>query len=557
MKHCIKLLALLMFILLTNPGVFDRISFLYNDGRFVTIGIFLVLWILSVAVLFAVSFHPSLATRFAWSLPLSVSAAAAFGYRYVQGSEFFVFDVLGLWGARHEAGRAAEFYASAIGPSLAIFALGVVAITIPPGLRIRSVFYRRGVSLAPLLPILLIAAVVLYREGKGSEALPKQFSPLSLAALAAYKIGLHSVPSREEVHIKAGAALADSIVMIVDESIRADFVSMAPGNPFTPQFAEERARWVDFGPAVSTGNCSNISNALLRFMSKKEDVIGSAHTSPTIWQYAKAAGYRTVYIDAQAGFIKAYGKLQNYMTAKETFWIDRLHKFGADVPTHRLDDDLIDIVLKELSRGDKVFIYANKNGAHFPYKENAPADYSVSVPSELPEGVHDTTLSPDYMRAVRWSTDRTMARLSREAKWDRTAIIYTADHGQNFEADRLTHCNSHTNVDEQEGLVPLLVATDVSSLRKKLNAVAEAFPEKASHFAIAPALMEMMGYAKADISSLYGDYSLLDNLEAAPVFVSGDIFGLFGAKASLHSTHPALQRPWSTQRETTEYEQHP
>jgi hypothetical protein len=62
---------------------------------------------------------------------------------------------------------------------------------------------------------------------------------------------------------------------------------------------------------------------------------------------------------------------------------------------------------------------------------------------------------------------------------------------------------------------------------------------------------------KAGISSLYGDYSLLDNLEAAPVFVSGDIFGLFGAKASLHSTHPALQRPRSTQRETTEYEQHP
>ncbi|WP_411037617.1 sulfatase-like hydrolase/transferase [Shinella sp. BYT-45] len=542
MKYCVKILSVLAVILLTNPGVLDRISLLYDDGRFLTIVIFMALWLLSIIILLLISFHPSAAVRFAWSLPLGLSAAAAFGYRYVQGSEFFVFDVLGLWGARHEAGRAAEFYSSAVLPSLAVCALGIAAIAMPPGLRIKNPACRQGISLAPLLPILLIAAVVLHREGKGSDALPKQFSPLSLAALAAYKLNFQSAPSRENVRLKAGASSVDSIVMIVDESIRADFVSLSPGNPFTPELAEERARWIDFGPAVSAGNCSNISNALLRFMARKEDVVGSAQTSPTIWQYAKAAGYRTVYIDAQAGFIKVYGKLQNYMTAAETFWIDDLYKLDAGVATSRLDDELIDIVLKELSSGDRVFIYANKNGAHFPYKDNAPAEYRVDVPRQLPEGVRDRTLMPDYIRAVRWSTDRTMARLSRQAPWKRTALIYTSDHGQNFAPGRLTHCNSHTNVDEQEGLVPLLVATDVASLKEKLGKVAKAFPDKASHFAIAPALLELMGYAKSDIVRRYGRYSLLDSLEAAPVFVSGDMFGLFGATASLHVSRPALQR---------------
>lgn len=538
----LKISILIIVVCITNSNSFSRINLLIEDKRFVTLTIFLGIWAISLIALFVMSFHRSVIIRALWAVVIGFSSAASFCYSQVQGSEFFIFDVISLWNARHEVGRAADFYSAAIVPSLGIFAIACFAVLMPSELVFPGGSWR-SLALFPALPIILIAGVVLYREGKGSDGLPKQFSPVSLALLSAYKINFHSVPERKNVHIAPRSPMANSIVMIIDESIRADFFSVEPGNPFTPEFAAHADRWIDFGPAISAGNCSNISNALLRFMATKENVIQTAQSSPTLWQYAKAAGYRTVYIDAQAGFIGVYGKLQNYMTAHETFWIDQIHKLDKDIPTPTLDDELLKIVLQELSVGDRVFIYANKNGAHFPYEDNVPEDYSVAMPSKLPSSIQDASLIPGYIKAVRWSTDRIMAQLSRNMPWNKTAVVYTSDHGQHFASGRLTHCSSHTNVDEHEAIVPLLVATDIRPLEDRLKQTALSFPDRASHFAIAPALLEIMGYAKEDISAIYGRYSLLDKLDAEPVFVSGDITGLFGTEASLHKARPALQRP--------------
>lgn len=541
MLPALKCALLVLVLVLTNKGLGDRLHVLWVEQRVVTMVVFVAIWLMALAGLLAASFHPSTIVRLTWAVPLSIAGAAAYGFHAVQGSEFFIFDVVNFWAARHEAGRAMEFFSDAVLPTLAVFCLSLLVIAMPAGTLRPSRRVRIAAALLPALPIVLIALVVVYREGKGSNAMPKQFSPISLAGLAAYKLGTGSYAAREPVAFKPGKPLVRALVMMVDESIRADFVSLEPGNAVTPLWAAENARWIDFGPAVSSGNCSHISNAMLRFMAERRNLVRSVVTSPTVWQYAKAAGFRTVFIDAQAGFINVYGKLQNHMTPAEVTAIDRLHKLDESVPTWQLDDELMRITLEELAVGDRVFIYANKNGAHFPYINNSPGNEGAVPQGEAGVAGDDARTLASYAKAIAWSTDRTMAMLTHEADWQDMAVVYTSDHGQNFSPGRLTHCSSLDNVDAQEGIVPLMVATGDDALAARFAAVAQASPGRGSHFAIAPALLEMMGYAPPDIERLY-DVSLLGGMPAKPQFVSDDIFGLFARQPTWHEADPFVQR---------------
>lgn len=534
---------LLVLIVLTNQGFEERLRLIVAEQRLLTTTVFCLIWAISLTAVMAAAFHPSMAVRLVWAIPMAISGAAAYGYYFVQSSEFFIFDVLNFWTSRHEVHRASQFYSDAVWPSVAVFVLGTVAIAMPtafPSWAGRRVRYWS--PWLPILPILLIAGIVVFKEGKGSYALPKQFSPLSLAAIAAYKINTGSFEEREGVSMTPERPLARAVVVVVDESIRSDFISLEPGSSVTPELARLREHWIDFSPAVSSGNCSHLSNAMLRFMADRRDLIRTVHTSPTVWQYAKRAGFRTVFIDAQAGFITVYGKLQNYMTPAETVSIDRLYKIDHTFPSHALDEELVRLVLKEIRVGDRVFIYANKNGAHFPYSNGSP---NWSLPDE-PQAVGvDASRSAaslhTYAKAVRWSTDRTMSRLIREADWSDATLIYTSDHGQNFSPGRLTHCSSSTNVDPNEAIVPLMVAAGDAKLQGRFEEVAGRYPGHATHFAIAPTLLELMGYQPSDIAMRY-EGSLLGNLSWKPQFVSDDILGLFSTRPAWHEVDPMLQK---------------
>jgi glucan phosphoethanolaminetransferase (alkaline phosphatase superfamily) len=533
---------LLTLIILTNQGFEDRLRLLLAEQRVLTTSVFGVIWVISLIAVLAAAFQPSMVVRLIWAVPLAISGAAAYGFYLVQRSEFFIFDVLNFWAARHEIHRASEFYSDAVWSSVAMFVLGIVAIAMPPALSPWAARKTRYWSpWLPMLPILLIAGVVVFKEGKGSYAMPKQFSPLSLAAIAAYKVNTGSFEEREAVSMTPERPLARAVVLIVDESIRSDFVSLEPGNSVTPELAELRQRWVDFGPAVSSGNCSQLSNAMLRFMADRRDLIHTVHTSPTVWQYAKRAGFRTVFIDAQAGFITVYGKLQNYMTPAEAASIDRLYKMDSTFPSHALDDELVRIVLKEMSVGDRVFIYANKNGAHFPYSDGSPEGLLPGEPQAVGADADSSAATlRTYAKAVHWSTDRTMSRLTREANWKDATVIYTSDHGQNFSPGRLTHCSSSTNVDPNEAIVPLMVASGDAKLQDRFKAIAARYPGHATHFAIAPTLLELMGYDPSDIATRY-EGSLLRDLSWKPQFVSDDILGLFSQRPAWHVVDPSLQ----------------
>ena len=540
--YTLKIAALLAFLLWTNGGFLQRIALLQGQQRWVTLIGFAGLWGLSLAALVVAAFQSHRGVRIFWAAVIGFTTAVGFAYHRASGSELGVLDALSLWNARHEATRAAEFYAADFYWLAAVMALGILVFAMPPAPR--GATARRWLTrlaFAPALPVAVIAAIILVKEGGGSEALPTQYAPLSVGLVLGSKVVAAPLPHRTRVSWtwrgpSAGAASPQDaaahgprvkrIVILVDESVRGDYIDWTPGNPFTPELARLKDRIVNFGPASSGGNCSHYSNVILRFAGA-QDALGRALLStPTLWQYAKKAGYRTVFIDAQAGFNRNPGKLQNFMTGEEVRDIDGFYALDEKIAPPALDDKLLDIVKAELESDRPVLVYANKNGAHFPYDEGYPRDQAVFRPTVSETGSNATQERINsYRNVVRWSTDRLFKRLFDETSLEDSVIIYTSDHGQNFQPGRLTHCTVEAP-DPREGLVPLFVITGNEALRARLARAASESAGHASHFAIAPTVFELLGYDRADVVATFGP-SLFDRSTRKTEFTSGDIFGLF------------------------------
>lgn len=549
----IRVAAIIAYLLLTNAGFLQRIVLLQEQGRWGTLVGFLGVWGLSLAALLTAAFQANRWLRFGWALVIALSTGIGFAYHRASGSDIGVLDALSLWNARHDASRAAEFYASDFYWLAIVLLAGFVLFAIPPvPARMR---WLTRLAWLPTLPIVAIAAIVVVKEGGGSQVLPTQFAPLSVGLVVGSKIAVHPLLQRSNVSwtwrgpFAMAAPRADTlpprtpithapqvrhIVILVDESVRGDYIDWTPGNPYTPELARLKSAIVNFGPAASGGNCSHYSNAILRFTAARTGLGQKVLTNPTLWQYAKKAGFRTVYIDAQGAFNRNPGKLQNFMTAEEVRNIDSFNALDQSITPPALDDRLLDIVLRELNSDEPVLIYANKNGAHFPYDQGYPKAAQVFHAS-MDEVAQDTTQGRinSFRNVVKWSVDRFFKRMFDEATLKDTVVIYTSDHGQAFDPRRLTHCTVE-DPDPREGLVPLFVIADHNDLRAKFATAAEASRGYASHFAIIPTVLELLGYGHSDVESLYGE-SLLKTNVRAPAFTSGDIFGLFSSTPRWHA----------------------
>ena len=536
-KHAIllKLLFLSAFIALTNFGFVQRSGLLIERERWGALAVYLFIWALAIGATFVASLQPRWIWRLSWAVILAVSTTCAFGYYSISGSEMTVYDVVSLWNARHEAGRAAEFY----GPQVMmlaglVFTGFLLAIALPAPLKsARLRLWTGRLAFLPVLPIAAIAGIVGWTGGGGSQAMPKQFSPLAVSAVAAEKIITMKDHARGPVAWAPHAETqVKNILFLVDESIRADYLDFEAGNPYTPELAKLKADFVNFGPAASGGNCSHYSNFLLRSGARRSDLTDSVNSRPFIWSYAKKAGYRTVFIDAQASIMKNPGRLSNFMTVAETRDIDRYVSL-SDVSTDVADFELLKIIKEEVAGNRPVFIYANKNGAHFPYDAAYPTDQAKFGPTVTESGSDGTRYSvASYRNAIAWSVDQFFSRFFAEVSLSNLAFVYTSDHGQALHPGVLTHC-AIENPDPRQGLVPLLAYASDPALRARLEEGAGKSLGRASHFTIVPTLLEMMGYAGSDVASYYNE-SLFSQPASPPAFTSGDIFGMFSKEVLWH-----------------------
>lgn len=360
---------------------------------------------------------------------------------------------------------------------------------------------------------------------------PAGFTSISVGALLFFVNDSNIV--REEVNIPIDNSMsAKHIVLIVDESIRGDYIDINDDKNVTPYIKSIANKIINYGIATSGSNCSGMSNAIIRMGADPNSLGILSRTimkNPTIWKFMRKRGYTTTYIDAQF----ENGRLHNYMTRNELSLIDKV--IQLDGPIYEKDHKVANIIKTLLLSDTPQFIYFNKAGAHVHYEDHYPDNFTPFKP-HMEHGEQESINNKQrvinsYKNAVRWTVDEFFKILLKDNNLNNTLIIYTSDHGQNLldDNDPTTHCR-HTNVLSYEGFVPLFIITDNKELEIKFRYGSVLNLNRASHFQIFPTILVLLGFNKKITEEVY--YNSLFEKQVNPLgFTYGPIFGKFGRSA--------------------------
>ncbi len=347
----------------------------------------------------------------------------------------------------------------------------------------------------------------IYRQGAATNKLPSPLGPLALLLAYGYDnaFSTHSAYNYTTTQMPSSSRKISHIVLIVDESVRADYSSFKRlGNIST--------NWhiIDYGNATSAANCSHISNIMLRKGVRQHRVAKDFYENPLIWSYALNAGYTTYLYDAQMG-----GKGHDFFDANELGLIrHNLSKTNIDKDAEILEN------LTYLNDETPSFTYIIKKGSHFPYA--APKEIVTEVQDSYTKDNEERVM---YLKNVIYQSDMFFETLFKKQYKQGVLFIYTSDHGQNLQdVAGLTHCST-TNPYFGEGEVPLVIVSNREL--DELQAYADVNVNKASHFHIIPTILMYMGY---DIHKLgYAkETSLLNKIDSVNGFFYGVPFGFFG-----------------------------
>ncbi|MFW0889621.1 UNVERIFIED_CONTAM: sulfatase-like hydrolase/transferase [Pseudomonas sp. JL1] len=387
---------------------------------------------------------------------------------------------------------------------------------------------RRSVSLpgylpiaAPVLGVLLLSGVLFVRAGEGARGLPVMYTPLAYLNLFVYEALHNTVGPREPIRLtRPTSPIEHDIVLIIDESVAGNYLDI--NTPFgvhtglkTPP---DGVQVFNFGYAASIANCSADTNVTLRYGGTRADYVRINSTLPSIWQYAKNAGLRTVYIDAQ----RTGGHLQNLMTDTEKNDIDDFVQFDR-TPVFERDMAVAAQLIERLGNDRAELVVVNKLGAHFPVHDKYPDEFMSYRPA-LPRGrflevadtgqrdgfdgrTHDWELYRNaYQNTLLWNVGEFFRRIFQQADLGNAVLIYTSDHGQDLHERGNPGLNTHCGGDPvaEEGLVPLVVIEGARLQTLDWQRAWAQNKDRSSHYNIFPTLLQLMGYDPAGVEATYG-----------------------------------------------------
>ncbi len=249
----------------------------------------------------------------------------------------------------------------------------------------------------------------------------------------------------------------NNIVFIVDESIRGDHLSLnGYARPTTPYLEELQRQGLlyNWGVAVSSGTASTNSNALLLTgINQLPDVTQQTRKMPTIFAYAKAMGYHTIYMDLQMN--RAW-----LMNAQDFTQVDEWHTMReyAQMGGYQIDSVAANWLSDKLRSSGGNFVWINKVGAHFPYLERIPPGYAVWQPGLVDEHYDPpdkVELTNTYDSILNYDLENFFRGLVRPETLANTTFVYTSDHGQTLSENGETW--PQTGPTRNEARVPILI----------------------------------------------------------------------------------------------------
>lgn len=378
-----------------------------------------------------------------------------------------------------------------------------------------------------MLPLSLVGSYMVFNKSAYSAYEYPFFAKIPIYVYAAKHNGYFDIKfkARDALTIRPdGAAKYKNIILIVDESVRGDYLSINGFNMQTTPFLDTYDNVVSLGIASSGGNNSAPSQYIIRNGVQMRDLPDNKFATlaiPNIFQYAKNANFHTYYLDSQV----EYQQLQNFMSSYDLEYIDEYFTIKERKPFYYLDRKLIPKIKTILSSKDHNFIYIVKYGSHVPWKMNYPENSATFSPvlenMESVEFSNRDRAINTYVNSLRWSMDGFFKELLSNISLDETIIIYTSDHGINIaESGTTMHYGMELNPPKTTATVPILLfAKDITSKYKFDKNIY-------SHFMIFPSVLDLMGYDK-DIYHKYNYSFFSDSVsgEQARSFYSGNVFG--------------------------------
>ncbi|WP_432769668.1 MAG: LTA synthase family protein [Sphingopyxis sp.] len=414
-----------------------------------------------------------------WAVPLIVLAGASIlvniGYtqiipELVDGGTL-AWMLAEMRQAPHAAGQFAGAFALVGVQVVAALSLFVLA----RGLARRHRRLPWNAAIGATLVVLLVVPGIVYRH---AEVWPEG-AERSLYGLGWDLATAPAPPARAAPALKpaAGAATPRHIVWLIDESVAAAPFErlIAPRLADTPH--------LDFGVAAAMGHCSAPAQVALRsgVDVRRVSPATDLRRTPSIWGYARAAGYRSMMIEGQTA-----GAPQNLMLPPERALIDAYRPMAGGIDT---DLRIAEALNRRMRGTGRTFTFAVLRGVHFQYRDHYPAGAIAA----------DSPVALQYDTALTWSKRDFFARLLAGVDRERVAIVYTSDHGQNLAPGALPHCSRDAAADEFR--VPLL-----TFLPQRLAARYAAAPREGhSASQIFPATLIWMGYDPRGVAARYDD----------------------------------------------------
>ena len=305
----------------------------------------------------------------------------------------------------------------------------------------------------------------------------------------------------------------NNIVVIFDESVRGDHFSLNGYERKTTPLLDELEKkklLANFGIAVSGATSSAPSFKAFVTGATPDDIatngFGTTLGMPTIFQFAKAMGYRTYYIDGQrtdhwwdqaedAPFLDHYITSID-LTGDYERYVDRgaIDRVGSE---ERVDlwevDAKIATTIKDIYSGSTGnFILVYKRGIHIPYQNAYPEKETVWKPAynwddyyEIPGPDKVNAVINSYDNSLLYNVESFFRPLANDYSNlpNNTVIAYTSDHGESLYAQGAA---GHGGSSRPEATVPLFL------IGLKDRPVDTSF--KASHANLFTSLLDLMEY---------------------------------------------------------------
>jgi len=288
----------------------------------------------------------------------------------------------------------------------------------------------------------------------------------------------------------------NNIVLVLDESVRGDHLSLngyqRPTTPFLEELASQNLvqNW-GIASSASTRSFESFQYVMTGVGPDEiADIQQNVRERPTLFQYAKAMNYHTYYLDGQGD--EFWGGDSNDLKSIDvllgTTYFNPLgeSKWDTDLKIAAKVSEII-----KTSTGNFVFVF--KRGNHTPYNTNFPPDAATWQPTagtfahNLLNLDRETFINT-YDNAIRYNLEGFFQTIAAD-HWElpnNTVILYSSDHGQTLSEGGEIY--SHGGESPKEAMVPLFML----GLKTKADT-----NFKASHANIFATLLDLMAYPEA------------------------------------------------------------